>query len=82
MEGWPLPDGSALTHGCRCAVERGGGEEEKGKEEEEEEFIQNRAHARGAIANEFGPTRCRATPQEEKEDAQGSLSERSSRSAE
>ena len=67
-----MPNSSALTHGgCRCAVERGGEEEEKKREEEEEEFIQNHAHAQGAIANEIGPTRCRATPQEEKQGTRG-----------
>ena len=36
-------------------------------EEEEEDFIQNR-HARGAIPNEVGPVRGRATREEEEEE--------------
>ena len=50
-----------------CKIEsRGASERARAKEEEEgggeEEFIQRIVHTRGAIPNEVGPTRSRATP--------------------
>ena len=41
--------------------------EHGGGEEEEQQFIRI-VHARGAIPNEVGPARCRATQQEEEEE--------------